>query len=184
MRQLLRLLPLLLPLLSLVTHVKDAEAQEVTLQNQGFRINREVERKTDEAPYTISRQDCYDDDPEADDYDRIAKTGTRTWIEMSVSLTNTNASRDTVEVWASQSADCLDVNERRADGGNCHLVVAPVKANEMIKQLRVYPRVLITKQGAQNPTDASSYPDIEECDSTEKEQALILWVLLKGATKS
>lgn len=179
MRPLLRFLLLFMTLLSLATYTARASAQEVTLENQGFRINRAVERKTNEGPYIISRQDCYDDDPNEEDYDRYEDTGTRTWIEMSVSLRNTSASRHTVEVWASQTADCLDADERRSDGGSCHLVAEPEKANELVKQLRVYPRSLILEKGVEDVTNPEDYPTADECDDDEKEEPLILWVLLR-----
>jgi hypothetical protein len=179
MRPLLRFLLLFLPLLFVATHQQHAHAQEVTLETQGFRINRAVERATNEGPYIISRQDCYDDDPNEEDYDRIAETGSRTWIELSVSLRDTSASRHTVEVWASQTADCLDDDERRSDGGACHLVAEPVKANELVKQLRVYPRELILEKGLDDINNPDEYPAAEECDDDEKEEPLILWVLLR-----
>lgn len=154
-----------------------AQAQSVGINDQGFRVRRLHDRRTDQEPDAVSRKDCLDDDPAEALFDPATNQGSRTYLEFAVEIRD-YASRDVLEIWASRNSDCTDRDERQF-GGNCRRVYRSGRLAGFVHEAKVFPRVVIGRSDVMEfqaaDTDeigsgTAAYPDASVCNTRIDDQ--------------
>lgn len=174
------------PLLALLCLTQAADAQQLSLQSQSYRVERAVERNSAEEPYAISRQDCIDDDPTKSDYDPKVKDSARTWVRFTIYVDGNIPNNSQIEIWASQGADCKDTNNRNTNR-LCHRVYLRSKANaiQVSDVAHVYPRVILSNRDVSefDVNDPETYPSIEDVCNADTEQSYTFFIMLFKGTE-
>ncbi len=166
----------------------DARAQSFTIVETTTLVERAEERNSGEDPYAISYKDCIDDDPFEQDYSRQNPDGKRTWLRITVQRMGNAPRGSTLEVWASQGADCTNSDER-LQGRRCHRVYRESRPETLDPSvsLNIYPRAVIAKRDVaeletSNPSDPDKYPGPEICSEPIEQGYSFYVMLIQGDT--
>lgn len=150
-----------------------AWAQTVTISQSGFIVRRAKERSSGEAPYTINRQDCLDDD------DSLGND--RTVIHMTPKIAGFNNNMN-LEVWVGNAGTaCAEQLNRQPPTGRCNLVFSNrvARAGETFT---IRPRDVIEGIRRQNATDVRGEGTRESCEEEIQLNIVYHLMLVQGGT--
>src|SRR5690606_4732889 len=118
--------------------------QTITLsENTGYEVLRVNERSSYQFPLIISRQDCFDSADERHQSGEVDEA--YTWLRLSPTVTGFTNSKDAIEVWVSEGADCTMVENRDGNSPQCALGYRATSVTNQTANLYINPRDLIER---------------------------------------